>query len=197
MIETKDELLLDRTLELEARAQQVIPCVTQTASKRPQAFVPGHFPTYIERGQGSHVWDVDGNEYIDCFMACGPALLGYCYPSVDKAIAEQLKRGIIFSRPTVLEIEVAELLTEMIPCAEMVRFLKGGAEANSTALRMARAYTGRDVVLTCGYRGWHDQWAVLSRLEGIPGALESLTLSFQYNDLESLGRASSLSSCPR
>jgi len=189
MIDFKDRLPLSKTTELEDRAQRVIPCVTQTASKRPQSFAPGRYPTYIARGEGSHVWDVDGNEYIDCFMACGPALLGYCYPAVDRAIAEQLGRGIIFSRPTALEVEVAELLTEMIPCAEAVRFLKGGAEANSAALRMARAHTGREIVLICGYRGWHDQWAALRDLPGIPRVMSSLTVAFEYNDLDSLQAA--------
>jgi glutamate-1-semialdehyde 2,1-aminomutase/spore coat polysaccharide biosynthesis protein SpsF len=132
---------------------------------------------------------VDGNEYIDCFMACGPAILGYAYPEVDQAIAEQLARGIIFSRPTSLEVEVAERLTAMIPGAEGVRFLKGGAEANSAALRIARAYTGREVVLICGYRGWHDQWAVLRDLPGIPRALQSLTDGFEFNNLDSLRQA--------
>ena len=188
-IETKDVLHLDRSAELEARARKVITCVTQTASKRPEAYAPGQFPTYLERGRGSHVWDVDGNEYIDCLMALGPVILGYCYPAVDHAIAAQLARGIVLSRPTVLEVEVAELLVEIIPCAEAVRFLKGGAEANSAALRMARAYTGREVVVTCGYRGWHDQWAVLRDLPGIPRALSSLTCEFMYNDLDSLERA--------
>ena len=75
---------------MEARARRIIPGVTQTASKRPEAFAPGRFPGYIERGQGCHVWDVDGNEYIDFVMACGPITLGYCYPAVDEAIAEQL-----------------------------------------------------------------------------------------------------------
>ena len=186
---TPSELVLTQTAALEARAAQVITCITQTASKRPPSFAPGHFPTYLARGKGSHVWDVDGNEYIDCFMACGPALLGYCHPEVDRAVAEQLAKGIIFSRPTALEVEVAELLVEMIPCAETVRFLKGGAEANSAALRMARAYTGREVVLTCGYRGWHDQWAVLNGTPGIPRVLEALTFGFGYNNLDSLQAA--------
>jgi glutamate-1-semialdehyde aminotransferase len=189
MIKKVDVLPLARTAELEARAREVIPCVTQTASKRPEAYAPGRFPTYIARGQGSHVWDVDGNEYIDCLMALGPVILGYCYPAVDRAIAEQLTRGIMFSRPTALEVEVAELLVEMIPCAESVRFLKGGAEANAAALRMARAYTGREIVLICGYRGWHDQWAVLRDAPGIPRALSSLTYGFAFNDLTSLERA--------
>jgi glutamate-1-semialdehyde aminotransferase len=90
MNEKQDALSLARTAELEARAQEVIPCVTQTASKRPEAYAPGSFPTYIARGQGSHIWDVDGNEYIDCLIALGPVILGYCYPAVDRAISEQL-----------------------------------------------------------------------------------------------------------
>ena len=189
MDSAKDALPLTRSAELEARARRVIPGVTQTASKRPEAFAPGHFPGYIERGQGAHVWDVDGNEYIDFVMACGPVTLGYCYPAVDQAIAEQLRRGIIFTRPTALEVEVAELLTQMVPCAEMVRFFKGGVEANSAALRLARAFTGRESVVSCGYRGWHDQWAVAHTPRGIPRALTPLISEFQYNDLDSLEQA--------
>ncbi len=189
MISTKDKLPLDRSTELEARARRVIPGVTQTASKRPEAFAPGRFPSYIERGQGSHVWDMDGNEYIDFVMACGPATLGYCYPAVGEAIAEQLQRGIIFTRPTALEVEVAEMLTEMVPCAEAVRFFKGGVEANSAAVRIARAYTDREGVVSCGYRGWHDQWAVTHTPRGIPRTLAPLTSEFRYNDLESLEQA--------
>lgn len=186
MITVKDKLPLSRSAELEVRARRVIPGVTQTASKRPEAFAPGRFPGYIERGRGAHVWDVDGNEYIDFVMACGPATLGYCHPTVDEAIAEQLRHGIIFTRPTALEVEVAEMLTEMVPCAEMVRFFKGGVEANSAALRIARAYTNREGVVSCGYRGWHDQWAITHTPRGIPRALTALTSEFKYNDLESL-----------
>ncbi len=179
-------LKLERSLVLGQRAVRFIPGITQTASKRPEAFAPGAFPDFIERGQGAHVWDVDGNEYIDFVMACGPVTLGYCYPAVDQAILNQLRRGIIFSRPTALEGEVAELLAEMVPCAEMARFFKGGAEANSAALRLARAYTGRRVVASCGYRGWHDQWAVTHTPAGIPAELAGLISEFRYNDLASL-----------
>ena len=188
MISPKDQLSLTRSAELEARARRIIPGVTQTASKRPEAFAPGAFPDFIERGRGSHVWDVDGNEYIDFVMACGPVTLGYCYPAVDQAIQEQLGRGIIFSRPTALEGEVAEALADIVPCAEMTRFFKGGAEANSGALRLARAYTGRSKVASCGYRGWHDQWAVAHTPRGIPAELAGLILEFRYNDLDSLQR---------
>lgn len=179
-------LTLDRSLALGQRAARVIPGVTQTASKRPEAFAPGRCPDFIERGEGAHVWDVDGNEYIDFVMACGPVTLGYCYPAVDRAILEQLRRGIIFSRPTALEAEVAEALAGMVPCAEMTRFFKGGAEANSAALRLARAYTGRRLVVSCGYRGWHDQWAVTHTPAGIPAELAGLIQEFRYNDLSAL-----------
>ncbi len=168
------------------RARRVIPGGTQTASKRPEAFAPGAFPDYVTRGRGSHVWDVDGNEYVDYVMACGPVTLGYCYPPVDEAIRDQLAQGILFSRPTALEAQVAEMVTEMVPCAQMVRFFKGGAEANSAALRLARAFTGREKVATCGYRGWHDQWAVTHSQKGIPHALADLTTEWKYNDLASL-----------
>jgi glutamate-1-semialdehyde 2,1-aminomutase len=171
---------------LEKRARAVIPGVTQTISKRPESFALGSFPTYIDHGRGSHVWDMDGNEYVDFVMACGPATLGYCHPEVDQAIMAQLQRGIIFSRLTALEIEVAELLTALVPCAEMVRFFKGGAEANSAALRIARGATGRDVVVSCGYRGWHDQFAINQNSRGVPRALASVTKEFKYNDLASL-----------
>ncbi len=186
MTKSARPLKLDRSRELESRARKFIPGVTQTISKRPAAFAPGYFPDFIDHAQGSHVWDVDGNEYIDYVMACGPITLGYCFPAVDQAIQEQLTRGIIFTRLTSLEGEVAEMLSEAVPCAEMARFFKGGVEANSAALRLARAFTGREKVASCGYRGWHDQWAVAHTPRGIPACLKDLILEFQYNDLASL-----------
>lgn len=180
------QLKLEKSKELEKRARKYIPGVTQTISKRPAAFAPGYFPDFIDHGKGSHVWDVDGNEYIDYVMACGPVTLGYCYPAVDQAIREQLTKGIIFTRLTSLEGEVAEILSEVVPCADMARFFKGGVEANSAALRLARAFTNREKAVSCGYRGWHDQWAVAHTPRGIPGSLAELTLEFKYNDLASL-----------
>lgn len=183
------KLTLDKSAELGQRAGKFIPGVTQTISKRPAAFAPGYLPDFIEYGKGSHVWDVDGNEYIDYVMACGPVTLGYCYPAVDQAIREQLTRGIIFSRLTALEGEVAEILSEVVPCAEQTRFFKGGVEANSAALRLARAFTNREKVVSCGYRGWHDQWAVAHSPQGIPISMADLISEFKYNDLDSLEAA--------
>lgn len=186
MMQEPAHLNLAHSQALAERARRVIPGVTQTASKRPEAFAPGVFPDFVVSGRGSHVWDVDGNEYVDFVMACGPVTLGYCYPAVDDAIREQLIRGIIFSRPTALEGEVAERLAQMVPCAEMTRFFKGGVEANSAAVRLARAFTGREKVASCGYRGWHDQWAVTHSPRGIPSILDTVVREFRYNDLDSL-----------
>src|SRR5574341_751407 len=156
MAASAKQLKLDQSRELESRARKFIPGVTQTISKRPAAFAPGYFPEYIDHARGSHVWDADGNEYIDYVMACGLVTLGYCYPAVDLAIREQLAKGIIFTRLTSLEGQVAEMLSEAVPCAEMTRFFKGGVEANSAAVRLARAFTGMEKVVSCGYRGWQD-----------------------------------------
>lgn len=183
------QLKLDRSRELESRGRKFIPGTTQTISKRPAAFAPGYFPEFVDFAKGSHVWDVDGNEYIDYVMACGPVTLGYCYPAVDQAIQQQLTRGIIFTRLTSLEGEVAEILSEVVPCAEMTRFFKGGVEANSAALRLARAFTNRERVVSCGYRGWHDQWAVAHTPRGIPHCLGDLIHEFKYNDLTTLESA--------
>lgn len=165
----------------------VTPMGVQTFSKGPNQYVEGVAPKYIERGKGSHVWDVDKNEYIDYTMALGPITLGYCYDAIDQAICEQLKKGITLPLIHPIEVEVSEMLRDVIPCAEMVRFAKNGSDATTGAIRVARAYTGRDLVVVCGYHGWHD-WYIGSttRNLGVPEATQKLTLKFQYNDLDSL-----------
>jgi len=130
---------------------------TSTMSKRPR-FEPEE-PCYIDRGEGCRVWDIDGNEYIDFRNALGPVTLGYRYLPVEEAIHKQLKKGIIFGHPTLLEGEVAELIVEMIPCAEKVRYLKTGGEAVAAAIKLARAVTGCDMILQCGYNGWLNSLA--------------------------------------
>lgn len=170
-----------------ARAEGLIPCCTQTLAKGPGQHVRGVAPVFAQRGQGSHVWDVDGNEYIDYTMAVGPLVLGYCQPEVDAAIKRQLADGITFSLVHPLEVEVAELVQSIVPGAERVRFSKTGCDVTTAAVRLARAHTGRNTVLCCGYHGWHDWYiAVTDRNAGIPGPVRDLTFTFNYNDIDSL-----------
>lgn len=172
---------------LYARALGLIPSATQTLAKGPGQHVRGVAPKYLARGRGSHVWDVDGNEYLDYTMAVGPLSLGYCNPAVDEAIRRQLDDGITFSLMHPLEVEVAELVREVVPGAEAVRFSKTGCDVTSAAVRLARAFTGRETVVCCGYHGWHDWYiGVTDRSRGVPAATRDLTYTFTYNDFESV-----------
>ncbi|MGI6082941.1 MAG: aspartate aminotransferase family protein [Limnochordia bacterium] len=177
-----------RSLELFSQARQLIPGGSQTNSKRPQNFAYGVYPIYIDRGQGCRVEDVDGNTFIDLVGALGPINLGYCYPRVNQAIEEQLNRGIVSGLLFPVEPEAARLITEIVPCAEMVRFFKGGGEATAAAARIARKYTGRELILNCGYRGWPDVWTAARNDGGVPTALESSVRTFPFNDIEALER---------
>jgi glutamate-1-semialdehyde-2,1-aminomutase len=170
-----------------ARARRVLPGITQTYSKAPDQQVEGVYPVFLERGEGCRVWDLDGNEYIDYPCALGPIVLGYGDPEVDAAVTERVLRGPCFSLGHSLEVEVAEMVVDMVPGAEMVRFLKTGSEATTAAVRLARAATGRDHVAMCGYHGWHE-WAIghTTRNAGIPRAVQDLTHQWTYNDLDSL-----------
>jgi len=178
---------LMKSREYWARAEQIIPCGTQTLSKGPTQFVRGVAPAYLQSGKGSHVFDVDGNEYIDYVMALGPITLGYSYPEVNEAIIRQLKQGITFSLMHPLEVELAELLVELVPCAEMVRFGKNGSDVTSGAVRVARAYTGKEKIACCGYHGWQDWYiGTTTRSKGVPKSTKQLTIPFEYNNIESL-----------
>src|SRR5881628_3615799 len=128
---------LAKSREYFARARKVIPSCTQTFSKGPTQFVQGVSPIFLQRGRGCHVWDVDGNEFIDYPMALGPILLGYDHPLVPEAVVRQIHEGTTFTLMHPLEVEVAERLCDVIPCAEMVRFGKNGADATSEAVRAA------------------------------------------------------------
>ncbi len=181
------ERSLARSREYFRRAQAVIPSCTQTFSKGYTQFVQGVAPLFLARGKGSHVWDVDGNEYIDYPMALGPIVLGYDDPDVNAAVLAQVADGVTFSLAHPLEVEVAELLTRIVPCAQMVRFGKNGSDATSGAVRAARAFTGRDIVACCGYHGWQDWYiGTTTRHRGVPAAVRELTKPFSYNDLGSL-----------
>ena len=178
---------IEKSDELYNRALKLIPSVTQTLAKGPQQNVKGIAPKYLQKGKGSHVWDVDGNEYIDFSMAIGPLSLGYAYNKVDEAIKKQLEDGITFSLMHPLEVEVAELIKEVIPNAESVRYSKTGADVTSEVIRVARAFTKRERILCCGYHGWHDWYiSVTDRDSGIPKSTSDLTFTFSYNDIQSV-----------
>jgi glutamate-1-semialdehyde aminotransferase len=120
-------------------------------------------------------------------MGIGPISLGYAHPVVDEAIRQQLANGITFSLMHPLEVEVAEILNEIIPNSESVRYSKSGADVTSAAIRIARAYTGKNKVLCCGYHGWHDWYvSTIARNAGVPGSVKDLTYTFSYNDIDSL-----------
>jgi glutamate-1-semialdehyde aminotransferase len=179
--------VIARSNEWYARATGLIPGHTQTLAKGPGQHVGGVAPKYLQRGKGSHVWDVDGNEFIDFSMAIGPLSLGYAYEAVDRAIREQLEDGITFSMMHPLEVEVAELIRGVVPNAEMIRYSKTGADVTSAAVRLARAFTGRSKVICCGYHGWHDWYiSVTDRHLGVPQPVRDLTSTFDYNDMASV-----------
>lgn len=170
-----------------ARSEKVIPGCSQTFSKGYTQFVQGVAPIFLQRGKGSRVWDVDGNEYIDYIQGLLPNILGYADDEVTQAATAQIAAGHSFSLPHPLEVQLAERLTKLIPCAEMVRFGKNGSDVTSGAVRAARAFTRRERVACCGYHGWQD-WYIGSttRNAGVPAAVCALTQPFQYNDLASL-----------
>jgi glutamate-1-semialdehyde aminotransferase len=186
---------LRRSGELSRRASTLIPGASQTLSKGPSQWVQGVAPAYLERADGAHVWDVDGNRYLDFPMALGPIMLGHRHPAVEQAIIEQLQSGITFSLPHPIEIEVAERVVALVPYAERVRFAKSGSDATSAAVRLARANTGRERVIVTGYHGWHD-WYIGSttRHRGVPRAVRSLVETVAFGDMQALSAA--LERCP-
>ncbi len=173
--------------QLLERALRTIPLGSQTFSKSKTQYPIGVSPFFIQRGRGSHVWDVDGNEYVDFINSLAAITLGYCDPDVDAAVRRQLEDGVIFSLPHPVEMEVAEQLVKLVPCAEMVRFGKNGSDATSGAIRLARAFTHRDRVAVCGYHGWQDWYiGTTARNRGVPQATRDLSHTWTYNDIESL-----------
>jgi len=176
-----------RSEEMLERALRTIPLGTQTFSKSRTQYPYGVSPYFVTRAAGSRVWDIDGNEYLDFVNSLAAVTLGYSDPDVTAAVQLQLEDGVIFSLPHPLEVEVAERVVEMVPCAEKVRFGKNGSDATSGAVRVARAFTGRDHVLACGYHGWQDWYiGATARNLGVPACVGALTHIFPYNDLDAL-----------
>lgn len=176
-----------RSKELLERELKVSPLAAQTYSKSYRYFPRGIAPSYMERGEGCFIYDVDGNRFIDFMCALGPVTVGYNDVTVNEAVIKQVGRFASGSLQSEIEVELAEKICEIIPCAEMVRFVKNGGDATTAAVRLARAFTGRDVVLMSGYHGMHD-WSIgaSENHKGIPEAVRELTITFTYNDLEDL-----------
>ena len=178
---------ITKSTEILNKAKEIMHPVSQTLAKGPGQHTRGVAPVYLDHGKGCHVWDVDGNEYIDYTMGVGPLSLGYCYDRVDNAIKEQLAKGITFSLMSPLEYEAAALVASVVPHAESVRISKTGCDATSAAIRLSRAHTGRKKVVCCGYHGWHDWYiGTTVRNGGIPEEIQALTKTFSYNNIDSL-----------
>lgn len=179
---------LDQSNDYWQRACNSILSGTQLYSKGPETHIKGVSPIYIERGKDAHVWDPDGNEYIDYDMGLGPILLGYCYEPVDQAVMRQMKKGMGFSLVSPPEVEYAELCVENIPCAGKVRFLKTGSSATEGAIRIARAYTKKKHIIRGEYHGWHEWTAAAEsvRQGGILSEVGQYVHKFEYNDFAAL-----------
>ncbi len=188
--------------QLYLRAKKRIPGGTQLLSKRPEMFLPDHWPSYYSRAKGAEVWDLDGNKYIDMsYNGIGSCILGAADPDVDAAVKEVIEAGSMATLNAPEEVELAELLCELHPWAEMVRYSRCGGEAMAIAVRIARAKTRRDRVAFCGYHGWHD-WYLAANLAddraldghllpglepaGVPRGLVGTALPFRYNHIEEL-----------
>ena len=179
---------ITKSTEMKDRAKKVIPHITGTFSRSPSHFVENVFPVYAQSCNGSHFVDLDGNEFLDYYCGLGSITLGYNYKIVNDAIINQLKKGIIFSLPHAIEVEVSELIANVIPNTEMVKLEKSGSNAVTGAIRAARYITKRDKIAYCGSGGvWHDWQAVMvSRDGGVPKFNKELIKVFEYNDIEGL-----------
>ncbi|MEO6528439.1 MAG: aminotransferase class III-fold pyridoxal phosphate-dependent enzyme [Gemmatimonadaceae bacterium] len=172
------------------RAESALPTGASTGSKRAVALwgdaAPDDMPTHFVSARGCHVVDVDGNRYVDCTMALGAVALGYGEPRVTRAVQDAAAEGNVSALSSWREVELAERLATVIPCAERVQLLKTGAEATAAAVRLARTYTGRDRVLASGYFGWHD-WSADAM--GVPRAIRAETQRVPFDDLDALEQA--------
>ena len=186
--------------ELYEKAKKIIPGGTQLLSKRPEMHLPGFWPAYYKSAKGCYVTDLDDKTYCDMsFMGIGANTLGYCDEDVDRAVINAVNNGSMCTLNAPEEVELAELLLELHPWADMVRYAKTGGEALSVAVRIARASTHKEIVLVCGYHGWHD-WYLAANLEkgdplsyvhlsglepnGVPTGLADTNFIFSYNDFE-------------
>lgn len=184
----KKNLIYTKNKLLSERANLLIPGGAHTYSKGDDQF-PENAPRIIDHGLGCKLWDVDGNEFTDMAMSLGTTIMGHAYEPVLEAVRRELSRGVNFCKPSVIEGELAEVLVDLIPSAEMVKFGKHGSDAVTGAVKLARAYTGRKYVARCSedaFNAIHD-WFIGSTVitRGVPEEIQKLTLKFSYNDIGS------------
>jgi glutamate-1-semialdehyde 2,1-aminomutase len=183
------EVNLQRSKALQRKSHTLIPGGCHTYAKGDDQY-PERAPAFIAKGKGCHVWDVDGREFIEYGMGLRAVTLGHAYPPVVEAAYRQMLLGDNFTRPSPLEIETAEELLSLIPGAEMVKFAKNGSDVTTAAVKLARAYTGRDLVAVCAEHPFFsvDDWfiGVTAMSSGIPKKIRNLTVKFHYNDLASV-----------
>jgi len=169
---------------------EYIPSGAQTLSKYPTQYVVGVTPVAVKKAKGVYFWDTEGKKYLDMMSALGAVMLGYANPKIDAVVRKEIPNGVIFSLPSEHELQLAKLLKQVVPCAEMSRFYMNGNDATSGAIRLARHIAGREHIAKCGYHGWQD-WSIANkegRNSGVPEQAKKLTHEFVYNDSESLER---------
>lgn len=191
---------MGKSQDLYVKAKKIIPGGTQLLSKRPEMFLPDLWPAYYKKAKGCNIWDLDGKRYLDMsYMGIGSCILGYSDNDVDKAVKGVIDKGSMSTLNAPEEVELAELLIKIHPWAQMARYARTGGEVMAITVRIARAYTGKDIVLFCGYHGWHD-WYLASNLganssldghllpglkpKGVPRNLKGTAMPFNYNDIE-------------
>jgi glutamate-1-semialdehyde 2,1-aminomutase len=188
--------------DLYKKAKTLIPGGTMLLSKRPEMFLPDNWPSYFSKAKGCKIWDLDNNELVDMsIMGIGTNTLGYGHDEIDNAVMEVVKKGNMSTLSCPEEVYLAEKLVKMNPWADMVRFARSGGEANSIAIRIARAASGKDKVAICGYHGWHDWYLSANHNSGdslsghllpglnpsgVPKALKDTVLPFHYNNFDEL-----------
>src|ERR1700677_2884351 len=201
-VRENNQAVLGAGQQLYLKAKRLIPGGTQLLSKRPEMLLPDFWPSYYSKAQGAEVWDLDGNRFVDmAYSGLGSCVLGYADPDVDQAVRNAIDRGTMSTLNCPEEVELAEILLDLHPWAEMVRYARCGGEAMAIAVRIARAATGREKIAFCGYHGWHD-WYLAANLggdaaldghllpgldpAGVPRGLRGTALPFQYNRIEDL-----------
>lgn len=197
------DLFGQKTRAMQDRAYKVLPLgVNSNFRYWGEGITP-----YVQRAKGAHLWDVDGKEYIDYRMAFGPIILGHAFDEVDRKVIEEIQKGVLFAMTGELEVAVAELISEMAPAVEMVRLACSGTEATMHAIRVARAYTGLDLILKFegNYHGFHDHtlWSTYAPVEaygnrrspipvpassGIPKSMREFIITLPFNDFEGFER---------